>query len=531
MCIITPTASYSTHQDQYTPSSMERFSFLYSPFQVTEATVINITPVLANQTGKVVEVNSNYGYINFTLEKEAYEKTVWKNGARSLPTNNGKLFFFENEFSGSLSEIKIGDTVTFDVKHVKTSNKIIATSVGKVEEKVDEIDRLAKAIASQLASINCMQAARMVTKAETPRFTVVGKAKYASISELHHSHGVIDYPLATTNRVLFHASELYSTVFSELKIHDVVKFDLIRNNQTGKQFARGVEFIEAGQAPTSTGHFIDMQTTTPVLTATTTMIKIATAAKGYLQKLATSHATIDMDGTTVFLPEMALYNTHLTKLDIGDIMKFDVFFNTKNGKHIAKNAQLFEKVNALKKFGHFQFMEPQALVSKQPCGFEVIEKNAIANVAKVCKDYGLLELAIGEKTVLYFNESELVGTHITELRENQLMSFDIVKNLTSGKFIAKNVSLAKGVKTPVTITETPAAHNSELIKPYTMNLIEQLAATSANISQQMQLPVKSQKELPLPGSLTKSGRSSLVSSRRGSSFLPNAETRAISRNK
>lgn len=508
MCIITPTASTPTHQDQFTYSTMERFQVLHTPFQVTEDTVINVTPVVSNQTAKICEIRANYGYLEYTLEKSAWEKTIFKNGARSLPTNGGKLFFFENELSGPMAEFKVGDAVTFDVKHVKTSNKLIATCVRQVVV-VDEITAMAKAIASQLASINSMVPAKMMSTYTGEKFTTVGKGKVASISELHHNYGAVDYPLKDTSRVPFHSSDLFSTIFTTLKKNDVVQFDLVRNNVTGKHLAKNVQFIESAPAKsTYTGHFIDMQQPTPVVTMAQTLIKIASGVTGHLQSIAASFAIVDFDGTSVFLPEMALYNTHLTELTIGDVMKFDVYFNAKNGKHVGKNVELFEKVNALKKFGHFQFMEPQQFATRQVSAFETLEKSSTGSIVTVGMDHVILECKLGS---VYVYEGELVGTHITEVNEKDLMTVDIFRNTANGKLIGKSVSKFVGVKTPVQITETPVA--------YRLALKSQLEDASKQLGSK--LNAKSTPNRLVPAKVS-SPYASLTSSRRGS-YVPGAK--------
>lgn len=514
MCIVTPTASYSTCQDQFTHATMERFQVLYTPFQVTEDTVINITNVISNQTATICEIHSNYGYLDYTLEKCAWEKTIFKNGARSLPTNKGRLFFFENELSGSMTDFKVGDAVTFDIRHVKTSNKLIATCVRQVVV-VDEIDRLAKAIASQLASINSMVPAKMMSTYTGEKFTTIGKGKVASISELHHNYGVVDYPLKDTSRVPFHSSDLFSTIFTTLKQNDVVQFDLVRNNVTGKHLAKNVQFLESTPArSTYTGHFIDMQEPTPVATTAQTLIKIAAGVTGHLQSVEACFAIVDYDGTSVFLPEMALFNTHISELTIGDVMKFDIYFNAKNGKHVGKNVELFEKVNALKKFGHFQFMQPQQF-APQVCKLEKVGKGiATGNVVTVAMDHAILECTAGS---VYVYEGELVGTHITEIHENDLMTVEIFKNTANGKLIGKNVSKAVGVKTPVHVTETPIFDSIQ--DSYRLALRKELEETSKELGQKLDGIPKSSLLMP---SKTHSPRASLVSSRRGS-FAPGAK--------
>jgi len=445
MCILTATACHHTSQSQYnTVSTKARFA----PLCVSTGTsqvVHNITPVTQNCSGVISEVKKNYGYIDFTLDHAAWEKTLTKNGASVLPKNEGNLFFFENQVGCAMRELSVGDKVNFDVKHVKTTNKLIAFGV-TVEQKVGDI-RMAKAIANQLASVNCMMPVVNSVSGFVRSFTTVGAGKTAKISELCSSHGYLDYPTGTTTKLPFHMNALYSCAFHELQVNDTVKFNLVRNNNTGKLLAQGVQFMH-NEAPKMTycGHFIDMVEPTPVASSTPNkMIKLATAVIGKIQKIGTDFIICENEGNRVFIHDSQLYGNSITELKLCDDVQFDVYYNQANGKYVGKSAQRNKRAMNI---GSFLSMETATFTTSSNSEYSVLAKEVTGEIKKIGKDYGLIEFNKCAKGYVYFHESSLVGTVLSELVVGCCLSFSVLMNNKTGNNIAKDVQIHIETKRP-----------------------------------------------------------------------------------
>merc|ERR1712241_1295630 len=122
------------------------------------------------------------------------------------------------------------------------------------------------------------------------------------------------------------------------------------------------------------------------------------------------------------------------ELEVGDVMNFDVVFNPRTSKFLAKNVRRVESVKAKKNLGHFQMMQ-------------VTETNKVSHlesnnnkselcqgkITKISAQHGFID----EK--IFFHYSNLVGTHMSELEVGTCLSFKAKMNKSNTRKIAENV--------------------------------------------------------------------------------------------
>jgi len=213
----------------------------------TKLPQVNITPVQNNVTAKITQIYTNFGYIKFTLDNALLQKTLTKNGAVTLPSNNGELFFHETELSGPKSSYKIGDLVKFDVVHSKKSNKLIGNRINKVDDVIEKQTEqvLKTSEINQLCHFQKMQVDELQDYTVLqPKYRKISLNNTGKITEIYEKENYGYLENAETEKIFFHANYLIGTHLSTLKVNDQIKFDLYKNIKTGEDFAKNVNFVE-----------------------------------------------------------------------------------------------------------------------------------------------------------------------------------------------------------------------------------------------------------------------------------------------
>jgi len=136
---------------------------------------------------------------------------------------------------------------------------------------------------------------------------------------------------------------------------------------------------------------------------------------------------IDFEGEKLFFHGSQMIGNIVSELEVGDVMNFDIVYNPRTSKFLAKNVRRTESVKAKKNLGHFQMM--QVSEAQEVSQLEESE----GKVTKLCKDYGFINHEI------FFHYSSLVGTHMSELQVGSCLSFKAKMNKSNTRKVASNV--------------------------------------------------------------------------------------------
>jgi len=253
MCLVTKLNLSPSMQDQNRTynyriqNKFENAAFAYmfkiEPLMFKEdkflTTSLNITTlVLSNVTAKISKVCETYGFIDYKLDNLTLQKTLTKDGAITLPENNGKIFFHENELSGNLDSYKSGDIVNFDIIHNKKSNKIICNRISKQLLKPVKRQNLQE-------SIICKKLAHFQfdNKIQNNLPKILSN-QTGKISVLETNYAFINFPYKNQTNIYFSNIDMFGNILSNLKIQDTVNFDLHLNMETKVYVAKNVEIVQ-----------------------------------------------------------------------------------------------------------------------------------------------------------------------------------------------------------------------------------------------------------------------------------------------
>jgi len=138
---------------------------------------------------------------------------------------------------------------------------------------------------------------------------------------------------------------------------------------------------------------------------------------------------VNYEGEKLYFYGSQLHGCHLSELSVGDRMNFDIVFNPRTNKFLAKGVRRVAEVK--KNVGHFQMMQVSQTANEPVCRQEV----ATGKVSEICgHTHGFIENEV------FFHYSSLVGTHISELSVGTSLSFTTTMNGTQK--VAKNVQIA-----------------------------------------------------------------------------------------
>merc|ERR1711879_898523 len=125
----------------------------------------------------------------------------------------------------------------------------------------------------------------------------------------------------------------------------------------------------------------------------------------------------------------------LAELEVGDVMNFDVVYNPRTLKFLAKNVRRVESVKFKKNLGHFQMMQVSETNKNEVSHLENNNKSELCQgkITKIFAHHGFIDEEI------FFHYSNLVGTHMSELEVGTCLSFKAKMNKSNTRKIAENV--------------------------------------------------------------------------------------------
>ena len=360
---------------------------------IAKATVrpgeINLTVVKEFVRGQVEEIFKDHGFISYTLDQNLWESTITKNGAPSLPNNNGKIFFHRNEVCGGINSLVLGQTVEFDLVHLKSNNKIIANRVYHIEDDqqieaeipcpyaiLNSLHLTESEYALQLGHFQNMSLPKMVDErkeVEKPKITYEMRDVTGRIDELFNQTKGGKSPnqryahLTSTRfpgqKLFMHVSSLIQCDFNQLKVGDLFRFSVYKNNHNQRLLARNCEKLQASKiqdypscAQAALSHFQFMEParfTDDIQSPPFT--KIASNIQGVIRRLIVNQhcgfltfdqknanktsgksSKLNKDEARIFFHAKDLFKLRIGELKEGQKVTFNLYQNSKNQKYIAK---------------------------------------------------------------------------------------------------------------------------------------------------------------------------------------------------
>ena len=395
---------------------------------------INLTVVKEFVRGRVEEMFKDHGFISYTLEQRLWESTVTKNGAPCLPNNNGKIFFHRNEVCGGIKSLTLGQAVEFDLVHLKSNNKIIANRVYHVEDDdqqfetdqipcpyaiLNSLHLTESEYALQLGHFQNMSLSKMIDERKKkeikrPKITYEARDVTGRIVELFNQTKEGKSPnqryalLMSTRypgqKLFMHVSSLIQCDFNQLKIGDLFRFSVYKNNHNKRLLARNCEKLQASkiqdypscaQAALSHFQFMEPARFTDDIQSPP-FVKIASNIQGLIRRLVVDQncgfLTFDhknaskqnaksgkssnnknKDKVRIFFHAKDLFKLRISELKEGQKVTFNLYQNSKNQKYIAKEvtkttclpAALPESLNLAKDILANSSLSSAAIVKKR----------------------------------------------------------------------------------------------------------------------------------------------------------------------
>merc|ERR1719461_1076787 len=238
---------------------------------------------------------------------------------------------------------------------------------------------------------------------------------------------------------------------------------------------------------------------------------------------------LNFQGEKLFFHGSQMIGNIVNELEVGDVMNFDVVFNPRTSKFLAKNVRRVESVKAKKNLGHFQMMQ-------------VTETNKVSHlesnnnkselcqgkITKISAQHGFIDEEI------FFHYSNLVGTHMSELEVGTCLSFKAKMNKSNTRKIAEHVQKVEEkqptpeISSPVIICTPEIQTIKNILALQGANLLRRLSKNLVVNEQNCDLEVESIMQNLKVDSLGGSGRKnsltpasftdSLRNSRRGSAI-------------
>jgi len=143
---------------------------------------------------------------------------------------------------------------------------------------------------------------------------------------------------------------------------------------------------------------------------------------------------LNFQGERLFFHGSQMIGNILAELEVGDVMNFDVVYNPRTSKFLAKNVRRTESVKSKKNLSHFQMMQVSE-TKKEVSHFENNNKSELCQgkVTKISAQHGFIDEEV------FFHYSNLVGTHMSELEVGTCLSFKAKMNKSNTRKIAENV--------------------------------------------------------------------------------------------
>jgi cold shock CspA family protein len=143
---------------------------------------------------------------------------------------------------------------------------------------------------------------------------------------------------------------------------------------------------------------------------------------------------LNFQGEKLFFHGSQMIGNVVSELETGDVLNFDVVYNPRTSKFLAKNVRRVESVKAKKNLGHFQMMQVSETQEKEVSHLNNEESNQQqGKVTKITAQYGFIDNEV------FFHYSSLVGTHMSELQVGSCLSFKAKMNKSNTRKVASNV--------------------------------------------------------------------------------------------
>jgi len=181
---------------------------------------------------------------------------------------------------------------------------------------------------------------------------------------------------------------------------------------------------------------------------------------------------LNFQGERLFFHGSQMIGNILAELEVGDVMNFDVVYNPRTSKFLAKNVRRIESVKSKKNLGHFQMIQVSETTKNEVSHLENNSKSELCQgkITKITAQHGFIDEEI------FFHYSNLVGTHMSELEVGTCLSFKAKMNKSNTRKIAENVQ-------KIQTEEKPEQHKSPVIvcTPEIQTIKNILALEGANL--------------------------------------------------
>jgi cold shock CspA family protein len=277
------------------------------------------------------------------------------------------------------------------------------------------------------------KAKQAVVLPKPDRVETIKRSQTAQISRvlIEQNCGFLDFE---GEELFFHGSQLIGCVTAELKTNDSLKFDIVYNPRTGKFLAKTVSKIE------NPPRFQDTKTVSTQI-GNAEIIKRAQTAQVSRVIAEQNCGFVEYEGEQLFFHENQLQGCTTSELKRGDTVSFNVVYNPRNGKFLAKSVS---KIQANRIRGHFQMMETAKVQKTAEAPSETTSSQG--KITEISAQHGFID------THTFFHTSQLIGTHISELKVGDCLAFNSHVN-SSGRKVATNVT--KTVQQPTVQVISP----------------------------------------------------------------------------
>jgi len=181
---------------------------------------------------------------------------------------------------------------------------------------------------------------------------------------------------------------------------------------------------------------------------------------------------LNFQGERLFFHGSQMIGNILAELEVGDVMNFDVVYNPRTSKFLAKNVRRIESVKSKKNLGHFQMIQVSETTKNEVSHLENNSKSELCQgkITKISAQHGFIDEEI------FFHYSNLVGTHMSELEVGTCLSFKAKMNKSNTRKIAENVQ-------KIQTEEKPELHRFPVIvcTPEIQTIKNILALEGANL--------------------------------------------------
>jgi cold shock CspA family protein len=242
------------------------------------------------------------------------------------------------------------------------------------------------------------------------------------------------------------------------------------NEATAASFSAYVYSPPTKKSKMNCGHVVD---TGAVTVPRVEVIKKSQTASIELLIQEQNCGFINFEGEKLFFHGSQMIGNVISELETGDVLNFDVVYNPRTSKFLAKNVRRVESVKAKKNLGHFQMMQVSETSQEKVSHLENGEV-CQGKVTKISAQHGFIDEEV------FFHYSSLVGTHMSELQVGSCLSFKARMNRSNTRKVASNV---QKVETPeIQTSQLPVIAAPELrVTPEIQTIKNILALEGANL--------------------------------------------------